>query len=459
MTVTLGAAVLLLAATGAARGQCELQKLGADDADITDWFGSAVAGSATRVVVGAMQDSETSAQGGAAYVFGPNEGGVGPWTQVVKLLPDDPGEFDNFGWSVALDGDTVLVGARFDDVPGGTSAGSVYVFRLVEGAWTQEAKLFAPDANHLDWFGIDVALCGDTALIGARMQDEGAVDAGAAYVYVRDGSTWSMQQKLLSPAPAEGDHFGTGVDLQGDTAVVGTPYADDAGPDAGAAHVFRRVAGAWSWEATLMAPSIEENDRRFGISVALDAPRVLAGAPLYSHDDGTWAGAGYMFVDDGGGSWSFEDRLIGRVVDGGTSFGGDVDLVGDRALISSTSSSLVAIAFERIDGAWVETWTMTPFVYAAGFGWAIGLAGDHALVGAPQDNVPPLQSGSVSVYDVSRTPCPADTTYDCTVNFGDVLELIGAWGTDGPGANIAPPLDDVTFADVLGLIAAWGPCP
>jgi len=160
------------------------------------------------------------------------------WTEIQKLLASDGAEFENFGFSVSVDGDTAVIGARYDDI----SRGSAYVFTRSGTTWTQQAKLLASDGAAYDHFGCSVSVDGDTALVGAYGGDQGN-DSGSAYVFTRSGTTWTQQAKLLAADGEEYDFFGYSVALDGDTAVIGAPADDDMGWDSGSAYIFTREGG------------------------------------------------------------------------------------------------------------------------------------------------------------------------------------------------------------------------
>src|SRR5690606_6669767 len=181
-----------------------------------------------------------------------------------KLVAGDAQADDWFGWSVALDGDTALVGAPRED-DGGSNAGAAYVFVRGGGVWSQQAKLVAGDAQLGDQLGWSVAFDGDTALVGANGEDGAGTDAGAAYVFVRSGASWEQQAKLMAVDAETNDQFGLSVALDGDTALVGA-YGESA--FAGAAYVFVRSGGGWSEQCKLVAGDAQSGDQ-FGWSVAL----------------------------------------------------------------------------------------------------------------------------------------------------------------------------------------------
>ena len=267
---------------------------------------------------------------------------VDPWFEQAKLSASDAANGDLFGWSVAVAGDTAVVGAPFDNTVAGTDAGSAYVFVRSGGAWTQQAKLRASDAANGDLFGVSVAVAGDTAVVGAYDDNTVAgVDAGSAYVFVRSGGAWTQQAKLTASDAANGDAFGISVAVAGDTAVVGA-YADDtvAGGDAGSAYVFVRSGGAWTQQAKLTASDAANGDA-FGISVAVAGDTAVVGA---SYDDtvaGTDAGSAYVFVGSGG-VWTQQAKLTASDAANGDAFGISVAVAGDTAVVGARFDDTLA---------------------------------------------------------------------------------------------------------------------
>lgn len=221
----------------------EAQQVFPSDGVPGDQFGISVAMSPSQdtAVVGAwLDDNAGGTDAGAAYVYvrtGPNP--QFPWVEQAKLTASDGGAIDQFGRQVAIDGDTIVIGSRFDDHAGGADAGSAYVFTRSGTVWTQQAKLTASDAAAGDEFGLLLTLAGDTLIVGAYSDDHaGGADAGSAYVFTRAGTVWTEQSKLTSLDAAAGDAFGT-VALSGDTAVVSSIFDDNAGgTDAGSVYVF-----------------------------------------------------------------------------------------------------------------------------------------------------------------------------------------------------------------------------
>ncbi len=255
------------------------------------------------------------------------------------------GFFDQFGSSVALSGDTLVVGASYEDsnatgVNGDQSdnsasdAGATYVFVRSGGLWSQQAYLKASNTGAGDEFGISVALSGDTLVVGAWGEDSNATGvggdqgdnsaeyAGAAYVFVRSGGLWSQQAYLKAANTGTGDFFGYSVALSGDTVVVGAngedsnatgvggEQGDNSAPNAGAAYVFVRSGGLWSQQAYLKASNTGAGDL-FGWSVAVSGDTLVVGA--YGEDsNGTGVGGeqGNNLASDAGAAYIFAPIYI-----------------------------------------------------------------------------------------------------------------------------------------------------
>ena len=257
---------------------------------VNDRFGSAVAISGTTAIVGAYAGGATGA--GAVYVFALGTA----WTQQQVLTASDAAAGDGFGFSLAMSNGSVIIGA-----PGkNAGAGAAYVFVGPNGVWAQQQELTAADGVAADEFGHSVALSGDTALVGAWHKTVAAqATAGAAYVFVRSGAIWAQQQELSLASPVAADAFGASVAVSTDTALVGAPGRDlVAAVNAGAAYVFVRSGAAWSQQAALTAGDAAANDL-FGSSVALDTNSAIVGAPFHAVGSAASAGVAYTFSNSG----------------------------------------------------------------------------------------------------------------------------------------------------------------
>lgn len=215
-------------------GWSELQMLWPVDGTARDRFGSALSVSGAQLLCGAWGDGDERSYSGSAYVF-TNAGGG--WRQTAKLVASDGPTSYYFGDALAISESTAVIGAWGDDDQGVVS-GSAYVFERRSEGWVQTAKLLASDGEELDFYGWSVALSGETILVGAFRDDDQGESAGAAYVIRRDGSGWREAEKLVAPAGDPYDYFGYALALEGRSAVLGAYLDDDMGREAGAAYVF-----------------------------------------------------------------------------------------------------------------------------------------------------------------------------------------------------------------------------
>ncbi|MDR4469907.1 MAG: FG-GAP repeat protein [Nitrospira sp.] len=274
-------------------------KLLASDGAGSDFFGQSVAAAGDTVVVGAHQDNDQGSVSGSTYVFvKPPSGWTGTLTQNAKLLASDGAAGDRFGWSVAITGDTIVVGAHADDL----TRGSAYVFEKPVGGWTgtltQSAKLLASDGAIADFFGQSVAVAGDTVVVGAYQDDDKGVSSGSAYVFVKQGGSWAgilnEQAKLLASDGATNDFFGYSVAVADDTVVVGAYQDDDQGSNSGSAYVFEKPVGGWmgtlNEQAKLRASDGAAGDF-FGWSVGVAGNTIVVGA----YGDDSQRGSAYQF--------------------------------------------------------------------------------------------------------------------------------------------------------------------
>jgi len=358
-------------------------KLTASDAAANDWFGDVVAISGDRLVVGARLDDDKGTNSGSAYVF-VRSGDT--WTEEDKLTAIDGAADDNFGSSVAIDGDTVVVGAFGDDDKGDDS-GSVYVFERLGSAWAFKQKIVVVEGAAGDVFGGNVTISGDTLVASARLNDDTGPNSGSVYVFVRSGGIWSLQQKLTASDAAAGDLFGASVAVDGDTLVVGANGNDDEGSSSGSAYVFVRSGTTWSEQAKLTANDAALGDQ-FGNSVALSGDTVAVGA-FRSDDAGFFSGSAYVFVRSGS-SWKQQTKLTANDAAEGDEFGGSVALSGDTVVVGSRddddagTNSGSAYVFVRSGTKWTLLKKLTASDAGAvdNFGGAVALSGKTVVVGA-----------------------------------------------------------------------------
>lgn len=412
--------------------------------------------------------------------------------QQAYVKASNTGADDNFGQAVAVSGDTLVVGAPSEDGDavgvngvqtndGRVDSGAVYVFVRVAGVWTQQAYLKASNPDPADFFGASVAISGDTLVVGAPREDSlatgvggdetsnASVDSGAAYVFVRSGTSWAQQAYLKSSVVNGDARFGRRVAVSGDTAVVSTTAA---GPLTGAVVVFSRSGTAWSHQGTFQGLNTEPADQ-FGESVDISGDTIVVGAPFEESsatgvngdgaDNGAIeAGAAYVFTRTGG-LWSQQAYLKASNTGEFDQFGVSVAISGDTIVVGAyleaslatgvngdqltdalAGGSGAAYVFKRTGGAWSQQAYLKSSNNPGTerFGWRVAISADTIAVGAPQeggsstgvggDQVTQLAGQSGAVYVFARTGAAwAQQAYVKASNaeagdqFGDHLALEG----------------------------------
>ena len=383
-------------------------KLTASDAEAGDRFSrvnNSLAMSEDVAVIGAYTSDDAGDSSGSAYIF---RRSGGTWTEEAKLTASDAAPLDLFGVSVAISGEAVVIGSSFDD-DDGSHSGSAYVFRGSGGIWSEEAKLTASDAAEADQFGGSVSLDGNVAVIGAPFDDDAGSDSGSAYVFRWDGTSWSQEAKLVASDGAAGDAFGHSISISGNAIIVAAVAANAPRNNSGAAYIFRHDGTSWSQEAKLVASDGDVNDR-FGFSASIDGNTAVAGADHAGQGGGTKnaKGAAYVFLWDGT-SWSEEAKLTAS--DGakedeyGDSVGisGELVVVGARMADAGATDTGAAYVYQRSGTVWTEENKLTASDAALGdfFGETVSINGTTVLVGAPRDDDAGSASGAVYVYDLN----------------------------------------------------------
>jgi hypothetical protein len=308
-------------------------------------FGASVAIDKDVAVVGSQ---------GAAYVYDWN--GT-TWIARGALLPPD-GTTGDYGTAVAISGQTALVGHPGDDLAGQCAvAGSVYVFVRDGQTWTFQAKLLPTPLACEALFGYSVALAGNTAIVGAPGV---ALNAGSAYAFVRHGADWSQQAILASPDPVFGDFLGSAVAVEGDTAAIGARNKTLNGiSEAGAVYVFTRSGTSWTGQAECGLPDAQQADQ-FGLSVALSGNLLAAGAPGRNTTVGADAGSVGIYAHDGTG-WNFSAELTAGDAAPSDQLGYAVGLSGNALVASAPAHDVLGLANAGVAYAyliaWAGTWT------------------------------------------------------------------------------------------------------
>ncbi|HMU40177.1 MAG TPA: hypothetical protein PKE31_14310 [Pseudomonadota bacterium] len=338
-----GGAVYVFVRT--ASGFVQQAKLTPSDGRSGDNFGTRVALRGDTLVVGSPSaDLPGKANAGAAYVF-VRSGGA--WKEQTKLLASDGASDDQFGFSVALDGDLAVVGARGADLGTTKNAGAAYVFARRGATWTSGPKLRAGDAAADDSFGVGVAIAKDTILVGADFVDlAGKTDAGAAYVFERSGFTFTQTAKLVPTDAQAGDWFGRQValDKTGFTAIISSLYGDLPGkPDSGCAYVYAKGASGFGQQAKLGASDARSKDW-FGYDLSVDGTQFLIGAPFADAPGLSDAGAAYVF-SVGVASISQLAKLVASDPSPSAFFGNGVSVHGDDFLVGAPARPPAGAAY------------------------------------------------------------------------------------------------------------------
>ncbi|MCB8942290.1 MAG: FG-GAP repeat protein [Ardenticatenaceae bacterium] len=394
------------------------ETLTAVDGTANAQFGNAVAIEGNTAVVGTRSATiNDNFEQGAVYIYQRTAAG---WQQKMKLTAVDSAMSDWFGQSVALSGDTLLVGAPRAAIDGQTQQGAVYVFTRSGHNWQQTAKLTAVDGLPGDHFGQDVAVEGDTAVIGAVWADIDAdTDQGAAYIFTRTHNNWTQQAKLIVNTGAAQDRFGTSVAISGDTVVIGAPFANVNGhANQGAAYVFTRSGSTWSQQDKLfISPGV--GNERFGIDVAVDGETAVIGAYLTTVNGSSLRGAGYIFTR-AGSIWGLTSQLITGDGMEGDQLGVSVAITGETAVLGAWQADVnghsdqgAAYTFTLRDGSWLP---QHKFIAPDGtatswFGYAVGSDAHQVIVGAIFANVDNnAHQGTAYIFDNGQLFVPDPTT-------------------------------------------------
>jgi hypothetical protein len=433
------------------------RKTTAPDGATDDNFGTSVALSGDTLVVGANAAKiGGNEHQGATYVFARNWGGADSWGLVKKMAASDGAAEDLFGSTVAISGDTLVVGAVNASFGGLTCQGAAYVFARNWGGadnWGQVKKLTASDGqNHL-YFSSGLALSDDTLVVGAPDQLVGSnFSQGAAYVFARNrggADNWGQVKKLIASDGVEWDVFGDSVAISGDTLVVGAPektVGDN--DDLGAAYVFARNQGGkdnWGQVRKLTASDGAAPDT-FGYSVAISGDTLAVGAPsveVGSNDD---QGAAYVFARNWGGAdnWGRVRKLIASDGAAQDSFGWLVAISGEALLVGAAWADVggndnqgAAYVFARNQGG-ADTWGQVRKLTASDggvhdfFGWSAAISGSTLLVGA----IPVMGGDQGAVYLYQEAP----------LSDLDTLYVRGASGIDSEACGaIGAPCQTISY--------------
>jgi hypothetical protein len=505
----------------------------ADSPQGFDYFGSSVAIQGQWVVVGAKGDEEN----GATYVFRLETDAT--WSRFQRLVPSgDPlsgfgaaaaldqktlivgapreptafaytfngdawvlqDELDNsdlyadgdFGFAVAVDGGRAVVGAPSDAGPG-EDRGATFLFERRGERWPVQVRLYGAGTANGHFFGGSVAVEDGLAVVGAPHDPDGAVGAGAAYIFARGTHGWELDQKIPAVDPTEYLSFGHAVAVVGDTVLIGTPYRnfDQHTSAAGAVYLYRKTGGLWHLEETWLPNSPREGGG-FGFSIDTDGSKVAVGAPgnAYEAADESSveiyepAGDGWVFSEkithfDIGiegkfgqavaifentlltGSRDFDEAyILERTVNGWelaevlspdhgrifpTEFGTSLALDKNQAMVGNPGEDIGTVyVYGRGDSGWFLEGKLVPgerYSYARDFGWSLDLRGNTAVIGSPSTRFDIVPKGTVHVWEKSsngwseRGILRSDQGYD-GLSFGWAVAFDGSYLLVGDPASL-----------------------
>lgn len=339
-------------------------KLVASDAITDDNFGDAVAIEGSTALIAARDKDGLT---GAVYVF---ERSGSRWTQQAELTAHGGAQADAFGWSLALSGDTAVIGA----IGANHLSGAVYVFVRSGGAWVQQAELTASDATQFAGFGWSVAVDGSTLVVG----DPNRNGSGVAYVFTRRQGVWTQQAELTDPQNTTFDSFGFSVAATTSTIVVG---AQGTRNNTGAVYVYTSSGTTWTRQATLTASDGAPSDS-FGAALAITGTTLIAGAIGKNRE----TGAAYVF-ERIGVTWMQQAELTatdGRLL---AQFGDAVAIDGPILVIAAATKRMntgAVYVFRRFGAAWYQRAELTaadaaPFAYV---GTSVAISGSTIVAGA-----------------------------------------------------------------------------
>lgn len=439
--------------------QVHSEKLLAFDGHELHSFGSAVGVDGDWIIVGAIHDFDLGTASGAAYAY--QRRGAG-WQFVHKFSGHDTSQSDTFGGTIALEQSTCVIGATSEFPNGIAAAGAVYVFERVGTQWIETQKLVATPAIANATFGWSMALDGNRLLVGARGENSPSSNAGAVYVFERVGGVWSQTARLVASDPAPFDFFGQSLAVHGDTAMVGSTSDGPAGGSQGAVYVFEFDGVQWNEIAKLRA-SDPNASSSFSSGIALGFSIALVGSVTHDHAGSGSSGAAYVF-HRAGGVWQQVEERLQHASGPSLRFGGVSEFSGNFTVIGASKDPNhiqgrgAAYVFRREPTGWVEIARVDAFDGANGdsFGNRLSLDGTTVVAGVPSrddfcGNAPSAcNSGAVYVFEfcpdarqfgwcMSGAPCANHDKNAGCINSTGVGATLGAAGS----SSVA--LDELRF--------------
>jgi len=393
----------------------QIAELTASDGAAGDQLSYSVAISGSTIVAGAPTDVvDGNTQQGSVYVFNLSNG---IWSETQKLLANDGAADNVFGISVAIEDSTIVVGAAFADIGGNNSQGAAYVFNLSNGTWSQTQKLVADDGAAGDDFGMSVAIKDSTIVVGAPFVNFGGNNnQGTAYVFNLSNGNWSQTQEIVANNGAADDNFGKSLAIEDSTIVVGAYLADISGnADQGAAYIFNLSNGDWSQAQEIVANNGAAGDY-FGYSVAIKDSTIVAGAYLADVSGNANQGAAYIF-NLSNGNWSQTQELVSSNGVAGDNFGISVAIddstivAGAQGVdINGNADQGASYIFNLSNGSWSQTQELAASNGGVEYGAGFAVAIDHVTIVMDSNSTVNGNDNQGSVYVFADVNVRVDPT-------------------------------------------------
>lgn len=394
----------------------ELQKIHAFGGGTGDNFGWSVAVDGEFAVIGEVHDDHTFFDTGTASVYRLVSG---TWIFIGRVTSPDPESSSWFGYSVDIEGDVLVVGSPFHDTVDGFDAGLAYVYRFDGGNFVYNGTLEASDGHAFSEFGYSVSVSSylgvERIAVGARSNDEIAPQAGAVYIFEYNDDSWEEADKITANDAAEDDKFGWSVSLSGRFLGVGAPGNDDAGLTTGSAYIYEKISFIWLRRATITADDAAAGDN-FGWDVAIDDDATLLVGAYRNDEAALDAGAAYVFRRDVA-TWPQEAKLMASNALQDDCFGYSVALKDDMAIIGAVHDDT---GFPTTGSAYVCQYDGVAWAETARLEATDGWGGDRLGWDVSTDGASVLVSASYS-DDVNQDAGSAYFfPYSCPPEIGDM---------------------------------------
>ena len=445
------------------------------DGESEDRFGVSVSTWEDYVVVGAPNDDDNGGNSGAVYLF---KSINNSWIQEVKLVASDLSPESNFGSSVSIHNDAILIGAPFDS-ENGEQSGAAYIFRYDGFQWVEEAKIFPNISSDFAWFGGSVTLNEEFAIISAGQDSENGNGSGAVYIYKKIGFDWVEEVKLMASDGQPGDFFGVRISYFDNFLIIGASHDDDNGENSGAAYIFEYEEPNWIEKEKITASDAMEG-ARFGWSVSINNGRAIVGAHR-DDSNGEDSGAAYLYEFDNI-EWGEVGKILSSDNSQGDNFGRSVSffkqyiVVSAAGLFNPDSFTGVFYLYLNNGGEIEEISKISPTDGEDGdlFGGILYSNDSLIIVGASGANPNGDNSGAAYIYNMSTIvsteliqdansdtfkifPNPTSDYILCRNNSGSVIKKLSIIDSNGKIVKSISNCNSISVYDIpegLYLISA-----